>query len=124
MNMNHISHRIVLVGGSGFLGSALADHFVGAGWAVSNLTRQPGTSRAGVHQIHWDGSNPGPWCKELDGATAVINLAGKSVNCRYTVRNRREILRSRVDATQAVGRAIAPCSNPPAVWVNAHNATV
>jgi uncharacterized protein (TIGR01777 family) len=73
--------------------------------------------------LEWDGRNPGPWELALEGAEAVINLAGRSVNCRYTAKNRREILESRLDSTRAIGRAIAGCKVPPKVWLNAGTAT-
>jgi uncharacterized protein (TIGR01777 family) len=73
--------------------------------------------------LEWDGKNPGPWTLALEGAEAVINLAGRSVNCRYTAENRREILESRVDATLAIGRAIHGCKVPPRLWLNAATAT-
>lgn len=66
----------------------------------------------------------GDWTKELDGARALINLAGRSVNCRYNAHNRREILGSRVQSTQVLGQAIAQCRQPPQVWLNASTATI
>jgi uncharacterized protein (TIGR01777 family) len=116
--------RIMLAGGSGFLGRLLAGHFLKAGWEVISLTRQTGLSMKGVRQIIWDGTSCDAWWKELEGAIAVVNLCGKSVNCRYTAQNRREIMDSRVDSTQACGRAIARCANPPRVWLNASTATI
>jgi uncharacterized protein (TIGR01777 family) len=73
--------------------------------------------------LQWDGRSSGPWELALEGAEAVINLAGRSVNCRYTAENRREILESRLDATRAIGRAVAGCRVPPKVWLNASTAT-
>lgn len=73
--------------------------------------------------LEWDGETEGPWALALEGAEAVINLCGRSVNCRYTKENRREILESRVRATRAIGRAIARCKVPPRTWLNASTAT-
>ncbi len=73
--------------------------------------------------LEWDGKNLGPWALALEGAEAVINLAGRSVNCRYTAENRREIIESRVAATQVIGEAIAVCKTPPKTWLNASTAT-
>ena len=73
--------------------------------------------------LEWDGRRPGPWTLALEGAEAVINLAGRSVNCRYTGENRREILESRVASTRVIGEAIAACKTPPKVWLNASTAT-
>jgi uncharacterized protein (TIGR01777 family) len=74
--------------------------------------------------VAWDGCTPGPWKSELEGAVAVVNLCGKSVNCRYNARNRREIMESRVNSTRVLGQAIAACEETPRVWLNASTATV
>jgi uncharacterized protein (TIGR01777 family) len=74
--------------------------------------------------VEWDGRNPGGWQREVDGADAVINLAGRSVNCRYNARNRSEILESRVRSTRAVGEAVAVAAHPPRVWLQASTATI
>ncbi len=116
--------RMVIAGGSGFLGRRLADHFTASGWDVAVLTRAPGGQTPGARECHWDGSTVAGWQAELDGADAIINLAGKSVNCRYNEANRREILDSRVNPTRAIGEAIAACSKPPHVWLNASTATI
>lgn len=83
--------------------------------------RREGWSGDGMF-LEWDGRSQGPWALALEGATAVINLAGRSVNCRYHPANRREILESRVEATRAVGEAVARCHCPPRVWLNASTA--
>lgn len=116
--------RVVLAGGSGFLGRALAGHFLDAGWDVVILTRSPNPKGDGIREAQWDGCTIAPWRQELDGAIAVVNLSGKSVNCRYNSANRKEILESRVNATRVVGKAIGQCANPPPVWLNASTATV
>jgi uncharacterized protein (TIGR01777 family) len=116
--------RIVIAGGSGFLGCALAAHFHERGYAVKILTRSPETTANGVREIAWDGRTAGAWARELEGTSAVINLSGRSVNCRYHERNRKLILESRVDSTRAIGEAIAQCKTPPRVWLNASTATI
>ncbi|MBC8127086.1 MAG: TIGR01777 family protein [Gloeobacteraceae cyanobacterium ES-bin-144] len=114
---------VVIFGANGFLGRYLCRHFARQGREVVAVARsRDGWSGDGMF-LQWDGENPGPWELALEGAEAVINLAGRSVNCRYTEKNRREILDSRVDATQAIGRAIAGCKVPPKVWLNASTAT-
>lgn len=115
--------RIIIAGGSGFLGHALAAHFHERGYAVTILTRTPKTSVNGALEIGWDGRTAGDWARELEETTAVINLAGRSVNCRYHERNRKLILESRIDSTRAIGEAIAKCQTPPRVWLNASTAT-
>jgi uncharacterized protein len=116
--------RIILAGGSGFLGSALASHFRERGNEVVILTRTPKTRVDGVREVAWDGRSLVAWVRELDGALAVVNLAGRSVNCRYHARNRRDILESRVQPTRVLGEAIARCAQPPRVWLNASTATI
>jgi uncharacterized protein len=109
--------RVILAGGSGFLGKLLSNYLTERGYDVTVLTRHPKQSGSDVKEIHWDGCTLGPWAEHLNAARAVINLAGKSVNCRYTAENRREINESRVNSVTAIGEAIRACSNPPAVLV-------
>ncbi len=116
--------RIVLAGGSGFLGKLLSEYLTAQGYEVIMLTRRPTERGAAIREIQWDGETFGPWVEYLDGARAVINLAGRSVNCRYNARNRREIMDSRVNSTRILGDAIARCTNPPAVWLNSSTATI
>ncbi len=110
---------IVLAGGAGFLGRALAAHFGRQGRPVVVLSRGARPGAGPGRQVKWDGATVGEWARELEGAAMVVNLVGRSVNCRYTEANRAEILRSRVDATRVVGEAVARCARPPAVWLNA-----
>jgi uncharacterized protein len=116
--------RIILAGGSGFLGQALAEHFQTAGHDIVILTRSPRAATRTARTVAWDGRTLGGWACELEGATAVINLAGRSVNCRYHPANRRLILESRVRSTQVIGQAIAQCQKPPRVWLNSSTATI
>jgi len=83
-----------------------------------------GPAAQSIRQVRWDGRTLGDWARELEDARALINLAGRSVNCRYNERNRREILESRVDSTRVLGEAITRCNTPPAVWLNASTATI
>jgi uncharacterized protein (TIGR01777 family) len=115
--------RLVLAGGSGFLGRVLAAHFAAAGWEVVVLGRRAGTP-GGARWVQWDARALGPWASELEGAAAVVNLAGRSVNCRYDAGNRAAILHSRVESTRVLGRAIAACEAPPPVWLNSSTATI
>jgi uncharacterized protein (TIGR01777 family) len=111
--------RIVLAGGSGFLGRALSEEFSNAGYEVVILTRKPGKNLECARQVAWDGRSVGYWARELEGAAAVVNLAGRSVDCRHTPKNRREIVASRVNSVEAVGRAVRACEAPPKVFVQA-----
>jgi uncharacterized protein (TIGR01777 family) len=116
------SMRIVITGGTGQVGRILARHFHSHGRRVAVVARhvrpQPWST------VPWDGQHLGEWVKELDGSDVVINLAGRSVNCRYNEANRREIKESRLVTTQLVGAAIARCSAPPKLWMNASTATI
>jgi hypothetical protein len=119
-----MKRRIILAGGSGFLGTALARKFVERGDEVIVLTRSPKNRDDGAREVAWDAKSPGEWAALVDGAEVVINLTGKSVDCRYTEKNRRAIIESRVNSTRAVGEAIARCAKPPCVWLNASSATI
>jgi len=117
--------RIILAGGTGTMGRILQHHFIEQGNDVVVLTRRPGVPQhPKARVLAWDGKTMGAWASELEGATAVINLAGRSVDCRYTPKNKALILNSRVDATRTLGEAIAKCATPPAVWINMSSATV
>lgn len=116
-------NKLILAGGTGFLGQALAKHFQALGWEVVVLTRNPRTGRA-AKEVRWDAETLGDWGQELEGAAAVVNLTGRSVDCRYTEANRRLILDSRVNSTRVIGQAIAQCAQPPRVWLNSSSATI
>lgn len=114
--------RVVLAGGTGFLGHLLGDHLSARGYDIIILTRNPRPGR--FKEVAWDARTPGNWIAELDGAAAVLNLAGRSVNCRFTPDNKRAVMESRVNSTRAIGEAIARCRTPPATWLNASTATI
>ena len=111
--------RIVIAGGSGFIGHALCDFLWHRNFDVVVLTRGRDQSRGGARYVNWDGKTAGGWTREVDAAAAVVNLAGRSVNCRFTEENRSDILNSRVDSTRAVVEAIAQSAAPPPVLVQA-----
>jgi uncharacterized protein (TIGR01777 family) len=115
--------KVVIPGGSGQVGAILARAFGRAEHEVVVLGRG-GDAPPGTRPVRWDGRTLGRWASELDGADAVINLAGRSVDCRYTAANRREIMESRVESTRAVGEALAAASVPPRVWLQASTATI
>jgi len=114
---------VVIIGANGFLGRYLCRHFARNGREVVAIARsRKGWSGDGMF-LEWDGKNLGPWAYALEGAELVINLAGRSVNCRYDAENREEILRSRVASTAIIGKAIAECRVPPKLWLNSSTAT-
>ena len=112
--------KIVIAGGTGQIGGILHRAFTSAGQEVAVLTRRP----SGPGQIGWDGQTPGPWAAAIDGCDVVINLAGRSVNCRYTKDNLTEMMRSRVRSTRVAGQAIAAAARPPRVWLQMSTATI
>jgi len=105
-----MSRRVVLAGGSGFIGSFLREK-IARDYDIVVLTRSPRENDGDIPQVPWDGRTLGEWTRELDGARALINLSGRSVNCRYNARNRRDILESRVETTRILGEAIASSRN-------------
>ncbi|HXI25807.1 MAG TPA: TIGR01777 family oxidoreductase [Pyrinomonadaceae bacterium] len=114
--------KIVIPGGSGHLGTLLASSFHESGHEVVVLSRAP--RKSPWRTVRWDGENLGEWVQEFEGADAIINLAGQSVNCRYTQENRKIITDSRIKSTNIVGKAIAQAWNPPRVWLQASTATI
>jgi uncharacterized protein (TIGR01777 family) len=116
--------RIVIAGGSGFLGGVLGEYFAAPRNEIVIFTRKPKVRAGPVREVLWDGETLGKWASELEGAQALINLAGVSVNCRYHARNRKLLLDSRLNSTRVLGEAIARCANPPPVWLNSSTATI
>jgi uncharacterized protein (TIGR01777 family) len=114
--------KVVIPGGSGQVGTLLGRAFVGDGHEVVALSRSP--RKAPWRVFAWDAETFGDWAAEVDGADVVINLAGRSVNCRYNAGNRRQIMESRINSTRAVGQAIARAAQPPRVWLQASTATI
>ncbi len=118
--------KIVIPGGSGQVGHILARHFHAQGHDVTVLTRSLSSAlqQPAWRTLRWDGVTRGDWQDALEGSDVCINLAGRSVNCRYNPANRAAILNSRVDSTRILGKVIASLAHPPAVWLNASTATI
>ncbi|MDQ0729562.1 TIGR01777 family oxidoreductase [Arthrobacter sp. B1I2] len=112
------SKTVVVAGASGFIGTYLRRRFQQDGWTVRTIGRR----EAGTTAACWD--DGAGMTRVLNGASLVVNLAGRSVSCRYNRRNRAVILDSRVATTQALGRAIARCQEPPSTWLNASTGTI
>lgn len=115
---------IVIAGGTGFLGKNLAKHYLNKGCKVVILSREKKRTENGITFEQWNGRTKGEWSKWIDIAETVINLTGKSVDCRYTEQNKNLILSSRIDSTRLLGQLIAESSTPPKLWINASTATI
>ncbi|MRG47612.1 TIGR01777 family protein [Chitinophaga sp. SYP-B3965] len=115
--------KIVIAGGTGFIGESLIDHF-GSTNRIIILSRKPQPPRDHVTYAYWDGKNIGEWAQLLEGTDLLINLAGKSVNCRYTEENKAAILASRIESTQVLGEAVKQLKKPPTLWINSGSATI
>src|SRR5688500_5520522 len=118
------SGRIVLAGGSGFLGASLALYLTARGASVVILSRNPPKVRGPWRHAAWDARTLGPWQEELNGATGLVNLVGRSVDCVKSPDHQDEILRSRVEATRVLGQALRTIDNPPPVWVQMSTAHI
>lgn len=116
--------KIVIPGGTGQVGGILRRALAARGDDVVVLSRRPQRLEPGVRHVVWDGRTLGPWAGELDGADAVVNLAGRTVSCRYTDENLRQMMDSRVESTRVVGEAIAAAASPPATWLQMSTATI
>lgn len=108
--------KIVIPGGTGQVGGILRRALTAAGHEVVIISRSSG--------VRWDGRTLGPWAREIDGADVVINLAGRSVSCRYTAENLQQMMRSRVDSARVIGEAVAKADSPPKVWLQMSTATI
>jgi uncharacterized protein (TIGR01777 family) len=117
--------KIVLAGGSGYLGQVVADYYKDKAKEIVILSRKEASANSGGQKwIFWDAETPGNWGKELEGADLMVNFCGKNVNCRYTEQNKGEILRSRLVPTMLLGNSIKELATPPKVWINLASATI
>lgn len=116
--------KIIIAGGTGFLGKMLSEHFANHNYEVVVLSRSDRTSAGNISYVKWDGEHLADWKSELEGAKALINLCGKSVDCRYTASNKKSIYDTRLNSTKVLGKAINTCAKPPEVWVNSSSATI
>ena len=116
--------RVVIAGGSGFLGVSLAEHLAANGWRVTVLSRRPPRAAGPWEHVAWDARSMGGWSSCLDGAAGLVNLVGRTVDCVKTPDHCDEILRSRVEATLVLGAACRSVATPPPVWVQMSTAHI
>ncbi|UHA73383.1 TIGR01777 family oxidoreductase [Paenibacillus sp. 481] len=107
--------KIVIAGGTGFIGKYIEKQFHRMGYDVIIISRQP-------NHLAWE--NEQGITEALNNADMLINLAGKSVNCRYNEQNKQEIIRSRTSTTNLLGKILQTCPNPPSLWINSSTATI
>lgn len=112
--------KIIIAGGTGYIGNLLANFFLKKGFFIVIITRGKSNINSAVKLISWNDN----WQVELESAEAIINLTGKSINCRFTTKNKAVILQSRLDATARINKAILACSIPPKIFINASGASI
>lgn len=116
--------KLIIAAGTGFLGEVLVNHFKGKCAEIVVLTRGNSETKDNIRYVHWNAKTFSGWEKELENTDLLINLAGKSVDCRYTEANKKEILDSRIDSTKILNLAVLNCKNPPKHWLNSSTATI
>ena len=116
--------KLIIASGTGFLGQVLVNHFKNKFDEIVILTRGKSQTIDGIKYVNWNAKTFSGWEKELENATVLVNLAGKSVDCRYTKKNKKEILWSRIDSTKILNKAVLNCKNPPKHWLNSSTATI
>ncbi len=115
--------KMIVTGANGFLGKYLCHWFARLGWDVVAVSRHGAVPEV-AREVRWDGRTLGEWAHEFEGAEVVVNLAGKSVNCRYHRRNKDAIFASRLESTNVIAEAIRSCHSPPRLWLNSSTATI
>jgi len=116
--------KIIIAGGTGFLGKVLINHFKDKVSQIIVLTRSESRKEMNVHYVLWDAKTLSGWESHLENADVLINLTGKSVDCRYTKRNRELIYNSRIESTKILNKAVSQCQHPPKLWLNSSTATI
>ena len=119
-----MKNKLIVAAGTGFLGNVLIQHFKNKFEEIIVLTRGKSEIKNQIKYVNWNAKSFSGWEKELENVDVVINLAGKSVDCRYTEKNKAEILASRIDSTKILNEAILQCENPPKHFINSSTATI
>ncbi|MEC4004523.1 TIGR01777 family oxidoreductase [Flavobacterium sp. SUN052] len=116
--------KLIIAAGTGFLGQVLVDHFKDKFDEIVILTRSKSKVTTTVKYVNWDAKSFSGWEDELENATVLINLTGKSVDCRYNEANKKEIYNSRINSTKILNEAVLNCKNPPKHWLNSSTSTI
>lgn len=116
--------KLVIAAGTGFLGNVLVNHFKSKFEEIIVLTRGESKTIDTIKYVNWNAKTLSGWENELENTDVLINLTGKSVDCRYTVHNKKEILNSRIDSTKILNQAVLQCKNPPFHWLNSSTSTI
>lgn len=116
--------KMVIAAGTGFLGTVLIDFFKESYQEIIVLTRGKSERKNNIQYVHWNAKSLTGWESVLENADVLINLAGKSVDCRYTPENKAAILSSRIDSTRVLNEAVLKCKNPPKHFINSSTATI
>ncbi len=116
--------KLIIAAGTGFLGTILIEYFKPRVQKIIVLTRSTPKNTNGVHYVHWNAKTLGPWVSELEHADVLINMTGRTVDCRYTSVNKEVILKSRIESTVVLNKAILQSKNPPKIWLNSSTATI
>lgn len=116
--------KLIIAAGTGFLGQSLVSHFKNKFDEIVILTRGESKTLDGIKYVNWNAKTFSGWEAELENAAVLINLAGKSVDCRYTKENKKEILLSRIESTKILNKAVLKCTNPPKHWLNSSTSTI
>lgn len=119
-----MQNKLVIAAGTGFLGQVVVNHFKDKFEEIVILTRGKSKIVDTIKYVNWNAKTFSGWENELENATVLINLAGKSVDCRYTKENKREILLSRIESTRILNEAVLNCKTPPKQWLNSSTATI
>ena len=116
--------KLIIAAGTGFLGQVLVNHFKDSFDEIVILTRGKSENKNNIKYVNWNAKSFSGWEIELENATVLINLAGKSVDCRYNEKNKEEIFNSRIESTKILNNAVLHCENPPKHWLNSSTSTI
>lgn len=117
-------NKLIIAAGTGFLGQVLINHFINKFDEIVILTRGKTINKDGIKYVNWNAKTFSGWENELENTTVLINLTGKSVDCRYTKENKKEILLSRIESTKILNKAVLNCQNPPKHFLNSSTSTI